>query len=274
MAGQGELALNALHQQLRAAYSAVGQDLSDLAAWQLVGATPMIGQNDVPAEVFTQDDARQLVAFAAQNQLGRLAMWSANRDKACGPNYPDVKVVSDACSGISQVPGEFDSILGAFGSGAPPAPATTTAAETSAAASASVTPTTDEIVDDPATSPYPIWNPNMAYPKGSKVVWHKNVYQAKWYSIGDQPDVPVATADQTPWTLIGPVLPGDTPAPTPTLPPGTYPDWSPTEVYVAGSRVMLDGVGYQAKYWTQGDQPGAAPSTPQESSPWELLATP
>jgi len=123
-------------------------------------------------------------------------------------------------------------------------------------------------------TPYPIWNPNMAYPKGSKVVWHKNVYQAKWYSIGDQPDVPVATADQTPWTLIGPVLPGDTPAPTPTLPPGTYPDWSPTEVYVAGSRVMLDGVGYQAKYWTQGDQPGAAPSTPQESSPWELLATP
>ncbi len=38
-------------------------------------------------------------------------MWSANRDKPCGPNYPDVKVVSDACSGISQVPGEFDSIL-------------------------------------------------------------------------------------------------------------------------------------------------------------------
>ena len=235
----------------------------------------MIGQNDIPAEVFTLDDARQLLAFAQQNQLGRLAMWSANRDKSCGPNYPDVKVVSDACSGISQVPGEFDSILGTFGSGTaagagdhapPPSPSRRRRRRCRRPATRSSTTRRPR--------PTPIWNPNQAYPKGTKVVWHKNVYQAKWYTIGDQPDLPVATADQTPWTLIGPVLPGDTPAPTPTLPAGTYPEWARAEVYVAGSRVMLDGVGYQAKYWTQGNQPGALPATPQESSPWELLATP
>ena len=277
MADQGELALVALQQQLRTAFAAVGNDLSDAAAWQRVGATPMIGQNDIPDEVFTLDDARQLIAFAQQNQLGRLAMWSANRDKSCGPNYPDVRVVSDACSGISQVPGEFDSILGVFGSGAPPSPATTAADGATTGSTSpppSVSPSSDEIVDDPATSPYAIWNPNQAYPKGTKVVWHKNVYQAKWYTLGDQPDLPVATADQTPWTLIGPVLPGDTPAPTPTLAAGTYPEWNATEIYVAGSRVMFEGVGYQAKYWTQGNQPGAAPTTPQESLPWEVLAAP
>ena len=68
---------------------------------------------------------------------------------------------------------------------------TATAAPTAAAADA----------DDPATSPYPIWNVNQAYPKGTKIVWHRNVYQAKWYTTGDQPDIPVAAADQTPWTL-------------------------------------------------------------------------
>jgi chitinase len=284
MADQGELALTSLQAQIQTAYQAVGIDLSDAESWHLVGATPMIGQNDIPDEVFGIDDARQLVSFAQLHQLGRLSMWSANRDKSCGPNYPDVKVVSDACSGINQTPGEFGSILGAISTGQPAASATSTAAQSTAVAatdaasstapSTSVGPTTDGIVDDPATSPYTIWNVNQAYPKGSKVVWHKNVYQAKWYTQGDQPDLPVATADQTPWTLIGPVLPGDTPAATPTLAAGTYPDWDAAAVYVAGSRVLLEGVGYQAKYWNQGSQPGAPPTTPGEASPWEPLATP
>ena len=100
------------------------------------------------------------------------------------------------------------------------------------------------------------------------------MYQAKWYTTGDQPDIPVASADLTPWTLIGPVLPGETPAPTPTLPAGTYPDWTATDVYVAGSRVLLDGVGYEAKFWTQGTTPGAPPSKPGETSPWELVTVP
>ena len=73
--------------------------------------------------------------------------------------------------------------------------------------------------------------------------------------------------------LIGPVLPGDHPVPTPTLPAGSYPIWSAKQVYPAGSRVMLDGVGFQAKYWTQGDEPGAAPQSPNEASPWQVITT-
>jgi chitinase len=45
-------------------------------------------------------------------------------------------------------------------------------------------------------------------------------------------------------------------------------------VYVAGSRVLYQGVGYEAKYWTQGNVPGAAPQTPQESLPWQALTSP
>ena len=84
----------------------------------------------------------------------------------------------------------------------------------------------------------------------------------------------MATTDQTPWTLIGPVLPEDTPASTPTLPAGTYPDWRPTDVYVAGSRVLHDGIGWQARFWSQGDVPGAIPTGPQDVSPWQLILEP
>src|SRR6478752_4761241 len=71
MADQGELALTALQVQIQDSYQAVGTELSDAESWHLVGATPMIGQNDIPDEVFGLDDAQQLVAFAQLHQIGR-----------------------------------------------------------------------------------------------------------------------------------------------------------------------------------------------------------
>ena len=274
MADQGALALTALQQQIIAAYAGTGVTLTDLQGWQHVGATPMIGQNDIADEVFGLDDAHQLEAFASLNHLGRVSMWSANRDQDCGPNYPNVQVVSDSCSGVAQSAGEFTGILGGVVAGAETASATASSSTTSASETTAATTAVTGIVDDPATSPYAIWNVNQSYPKGTKIVWHRNVYQAKWYTTGDQPDIPVASADLTPWTLIGPVLPGETPAPTPTLPAGTYPEWNGADVYVAGSRVLLNGVGYESKFWSQGSTPGAPPSKPGETSPWELITVP
>ena len=222
--------LTALQQQIQAAYRAAGTDLSDAQAWQLVGATPMIGQNDIAGEIFGLDDAQQLVSFAQQHQLGRMSMWSANRDKSCGPNYPDVTWCPTPAAASSRPPASSPRIFAQFGPGQPAAAAPTVSRGPSAAVGdGTVAADRHRAIadpDDPATSPYAIWNVNQAYPKGTKTVWHHNVYQAKWYSIGDQPDLPVATADQTPWTLVGPVLPGDHPAPTPTLAAGTYPDWN------------------------------------------------
>ena len=51
------------------------------------------------------------------------------------------------------------------------------------------------------------------------MVWHHTVYAAKWWTKGDVPDNPVLNAWETPWQLVGPVLPGETPIPQPTLPP-------------------------------------------------------
>lgn len=277
-------ALNAVHDQLRAAYATIDATPTDATLWARLGATPMIGQNDVAGEVFTLDDAAELNRFAQEKQLGRLSAWSLNRDRSCGPNHPDLGTVSNLCSGVDQGQQTFAATLAAGLTGTPGAlPEVPDVAPTAAAsATASATPSpgssaapgrgheAEAPADDPATSPYPIWSDTTTYLAGSKVVWHGTVYQAKWWTLGDAPDAPVDEATATPWLLLGPVLPGETPHPTPTVPPGTFPEWSGTDVYQEGDHVLFRGVPYVAKWWTQGDSPAAAQKD-SAASPWYPL---
>ena len=78
----------------------------------------------------------------------------------------------------------------------------------------------------------------------------------------------MTNASDSPWTLLGPVLPGDTPSPLPTLPADSYPQWDATQAYVAGTRVQLGLVPYEAKWWTQGQEPGTSVAG---GSPWVLV---
>ncbi|MFG2426395.1 cellulose binding domain-containing protein [Streptomyces sp. NPDC048590] len=87
--------------------------LSDAAAWKSVAVTPMIGVNDVASEIFTVEDATQLVEFAREKGLGRLAMWSGTRDAQCpGGAKP---AADPTCSSIVQEPLAFTKAFGAFG---------------------------------------------------------------------------------------------------------------------------------------------------------------
>jgi chitinase len=267
MASLSESALTALADQLGVAYATAGTPLSSSDRWRHIGATPMIGQNDTVNERFGLSDARELLAFAQAHHLRQLSMWSVNRDQTCGPNYANTEVVSVSCSGIKQNPAAFTDLFTVFTGKGPATTATLSAPATTGATGA---PSAGNIADDPATSPYPIWGPVESYPKGSKIVWHHNVYKAKWWTQGDTPDAPVAQAAETPWSLIGPVLPGENPAVTSTLSVGTYPQWSATHTYVAGDRAQHEGVGYQAKWWTTGDQPGGLVQNPSDT-PWQRL---
>jgi chitinase len=65
----------------------------------------------VPGEIFEQDDARQLLAFAAEAELGSLSFWSLNRDRPCGAADA---AVSPTCSGISQSLHEFARLFRTF----------------------------------------------------------------------------------------------------------------------------------------------------------------
>lgn len=256
-------ALNETRRQLGVLYKQAGMSLSDKTLWQKIGATPMIGQNDVVSEVFTLDDARAFNDFAHSKGVGRMSMWSANRDVPCGENYVDVKVVSDLCSGVKSPKFSFTRALGAGFEG-------------DLMQNASMLTVDDpesnvHIVDDPETSPYQVWQESGVYLKGTKVVWHGNVYEAKWWTKGDLPDHPVLQGWETPWKLVGPVLPGEKPVEMPKLPAGTYPRWAGNVVYDSGDRVLFNGIAFQAKWWNQGESPAAAAAGP-DSSPWVQLS--
>jgi chitinase len=250
--------LTSVQRQLGVLYKQAGTTLSDKTLWSKIGATPMIGQTDEKHEVFTLAAAKSYNTFAKAHGVGRVSMWSLNRDRTCGSNYTTLTVVSDSCSGVAQGTQSFAKILAAGFTGRPlDSAGTVTTSEPIAKTS---------LKDDPATSPYPIWSDAASYLQGTKIVWHHNVYQAKWWTRGDLPDNPVLNAYETPWTLVGPVLKGEKPIPVPTLPDGSYPYWQGSIAFQKGDRVIFDSVPYEAKWWTQGDSPAAASSDPDSSS--------
>lgn len=259
MADASIRALQATHRQLRIMYELADIELSDATLWRKIGATPMIGQNDVVDEVFTLKDAKTLHDWAVEEGLGRMSMWSLNRDVQCGPNYVDLSRVSDACSGFPQGEVRYADILAEGFTG-----------RLDASAGIVTTPEPrdpSDFIDDPDTSPYPIWNEEASYLAGSKVVWYRNVYEAKWWTRGEIPDNPVLNEWETPWVLVGPVLEGEKPREIPTLPYGVYPEWEGTVIYDKGERILFDGMPYESKWWNQGDSPEAYAADP-DSSPW------
>ncbi|MCU1572688.1 MAG: glycosyl hydrolase family 18 [Micrococcaceae bacterium] len=255
-------AAEATHGQLDALYRQAGTSLGSLSLWRKIGLTPMIGQNDVAGEVFTLEDAAGLNAYARDKGVGRMSMWSMNRDTTCSSNYVNVTVVSDSCSGVDQQRTTYASALAAGLDGNPEQQVPPAVAETTATA---------QVTDDPATSPYPIWNETASYAAKDRIVWHGNVYAAKWWTRGDLPDNPVLQDAQTPWTLIGPVLPGDRPSPVVTAPAGLYPEWSPDVAYQKGDRVLFGGQVFEAKWWSRSDSPEAARQG-SAGSPWDMFS--
>jgi hypothetical protein len=99
-------AARATHAQLARLYPG----RSSAALWRMIGVTPMLGVNDDPKEVFTTQNAKQLTAFAKQQHIGRLAMWSANRDHPC----PGTPQASNDCSGLAAPDWAFSKIFRAF----------------------------------------------------------------------------------------------------------------------------------------------------------------
>ncbi len=80
--------------------------------WRMIGVTPMIGVNDVSDEVFDQTAARQLLAFAQQVGMGRLSMWSLNRDQEAPSGA--LSYATATSSSIVQQPFEFAQIFEPF----------------------------------------------------------------------------------------------------------------------------------------------------------------
>ncbi|MFN3217400.1 MAG: chitinase [Acidimicrobiales bacterium] len=255
-------ALTAMWVQLDGIHARAGIPITDAQLWSMIGATPMIGQNDVPTEVVTTDDARSLKRFAQEVGLGRLSMWSANRDRPCGVSASDGRV-SNTCSGVEQEVDEFAMILSA---------STPVERDDRADDRRDDEPRSSRVaIDDPRTSPYPLWREARAYVEGDKVVWQGRVYEAKWYSEGEAPDAPVRQVWETPWRYLGPVLEIDRVAVAEErMAAGDRTRWSGERVYIAGDEVIHGTYVFQARWWTQGDTPEPDPDQPFDH-PWMVI---
>lgn len=86
-----------------------GSSRNESQLWNMIGLTPMIGINDVQSEVFDQQEAREVLAFAQQKGIGMISMWSLNRDK-----LGQLGVVGPYGSGITQSLYEFSLLFAPF----------------------------------------------------------------------------------------------------------------------------------------------------------------
>jgi chitinase len=80
--------------------------LSIAQVYRKLGATAMIGKND-DNETLSFDNARTLVSYARQQQLGLLSFWAIQRDQACPAQSMDLAL----CSRLNTKPFEFFSIF-------------------------------------------------------------------------------------------------------------------------------------------------------------------
>lgn len=253
-----EDAVDSMATQIVDAWRLQGMNITDDEAYARVGATAMIGRNDVVDDVFTLDDARSLRDLALDRNLGRLGYWSLNRDRPCGTNEAPIASASNFCTHLEQEEFSFAEILNDLPGRA------------SEAAGADVEWERIELIeDDPETSPYQIWRPDRAFVGGAKVVWHGYVYEAKWWTQGHNPELPVENPWDSPWQIIGPVLPDDL-VDRSDIPAGVAPEWDGEAVYDTGDRVWIDGAVYEAKWWNTGFPPNR--DVPNDwDTPWTEL---
>jgi chitinase len=78
---------------------------------EMMGITPMIGQNDTENEVFYAEDAKILDQYARQNGIGMVAYWSVNRDQPKPGANPVDPVANPNWSGIASTDLEFAGLL-------------------------------------------------------------------------------------------------------------------------------------------------------------------
>jgi chitinase len=259
MLGAVEQALTSTHRQLGGLFAQYGIRLHSKVLWNRMGATVMLGQNNEGNQVFTLANASSLKSFAQKNSLGRISMWSLNRDSQCGSSFAETGILSTTCSGVAEPNLGFSKILARLPG------VVAGSASANGVRTVAVAPDTN-----PADSPYPQWVGTEPYVSGYKVVREGFIYQAKWYNQGDDPATQVQYQYETPWLMIGPVLPGSHPPALTTLPEGTYPNWSITQSYQAGAKVLFNQLPYEAKYDTQGASPAAEAADPP-ASPWQPL---
>jgi chitinase len=205
---------------------------SSATAYAHEGVSMMNGRSDA-GEYFRQADFQQVLDYATGHQLARYTYWSVNRDRQC-PD-PNQSTTSGTCSSVPQTDWEFTKYTARFAGATPPV---------------NPPPTTNPPTTPPpgGSCSAPAWSASTVYTGGQVVSYNGHTWKAKWWTQGETPGRADVWADQ------GACGGGGT---TPPPGPCTAPAWNPTTAYNGGAVVSYGGHKWTAKWWTQGDVPGA-----------------
>ncbi len=121
------------------------------------------------------------------------------------------------------------------------------------------------------TDPTNTWDASKVYNTGDQVVLNGVTYQAKWWNQGENPVTgttgvwevisgtpttnPVEPTPPTPVEPTPPIEPAPVEPTPPTVPADPNSTWDTTATYNTGDQVTINGVTYQAQWWTQGNNP-------------------
>ena len=99
-------AINSVEGQLATVY---GNSKSTASLYNMIQVTPMIGVNDTQGEYFTLADANAVAAYASQQGLSGIAMWSQARDTPCTSTS-----ANPTCSGANSSGVQMQTNIGDF----------------------------------------------------------------------------------------------------------------------------------------------------------------
>ncbi|WP_066856959.1 Ig-like domain-containing protein [Halodesulfovibrio spirochaetisodalis] len=226
------------------------RQMIDIGVNTQIGITPMIGQNDIMSERFYLKDAQQLFEWAiAPAQLpwvGMLSMWSTGRDNGgCAGS------LSATCSGITQDEFAFTKIFQKYamddtGNNFPTVAITSPANKTSLKAGADILVKATASDNDGTVGTVEFFLNGESQGSDASAPFEMLINDL---TTGTHQLLAAATDDAGAVTKSAPV----------TVFVGnvcTYDAWQASKVYTSGNKVSFDGHQWEAKWWTQGNQPG------------------
>ena len=121
----------------------------------------------------------------------------------------------------------------------------------------------------------PGWKSSVAYFSGDKVVYNGKIYQASWWTKGDNPE---DQGELTPWKYVGEASENSNTGNESNNDDNNnnnnnqeeisdIPVWNSSIAYFSGNKVVYNGNIYQASWWTKGENP----EEQGELTPWKLI---
>ena len=110
------------------------------------------------------------------------------------------------------------------------------------------------------------WSGDAVYLRGDRVRHDGYLYEARWRTQGDQPELDPDLPDSSPWTVVGRAVED--------LPPvfEEYPQWRAAASYARRDRVTLGPYVYEAQRDNRGVRPEPAPAQPERAA-WKVVGT-